>query len=323
MANETALDPKQQQGRILASTPPSKRRSRRDIYYWLESLAVFSHSVSLSFTASMYSICWTFLSLWPLLLIYLVWMIIDKAFVSGRIRTQMWLRKLAPYNWFCNYFPIRLHKTAELDPNGSYIFGYHPHGILSLGAFGAFGTEGAHFSELFPGLSMSVLTLNSNFYVPLYRDYLLALGVMSVSRSSCVNLLKRGNGSSVLIVIGGAQEKSACSSWHQQAYIYDQVDNNPRSRIYRCQAIIKRVAGFTIPLFYGQGFFNRTFGLMPWRKPINIVVGEPLKLPKKDNPTYEELDTAHTEYIRRLRNIWDTYKDEFLPDRNAELELAF
>lgn len=65
---------------------------------------------------------------------------------------------------------------------------------------------GADFSKLFPGINVSVLTLNSNFYVPVYRDYLMALNINSVSKKSCVSILSRKPGDSVLIVIGGAQE---------------------------------------------------------------------------------------------------------------------
>jgi len=39
------------------------------------------------------------------------------------------------------YFPVQLHKTADLDPAGTYVFGFHPHGILCLSAWVSFATE--------------------------------------------------------------------------------------------------------------------------------------------------------------------------------------
>ena len=42
--------------------------------------------------------------------------------------------------------------------------------------------------------------------MPFYRDILLALGVCSVSKQSCSNILKRGPGSAITIVVGGAAE---------------------------------------------------------------------------------------------------------------------
>jgi hypothetical protein len=42
-------------------------------------------------------------------------------------------------------------KTVDLDPNRSYLFGSHPHGLLCAGAFCAFATDALNFTELFPG----------------------------------------------------------------------------------------------------------------------------------------------------------------------------
>lgn len=42
--------------------------------------------------------------------------------------------------------------------------------------------------------------------MPFYRDILLALGVCSVSKKSCSNILKGGPGMAITIVVGGAAE---------------------------------------------------------------------------------------------------------------------
>jgi hypothetical protein len=66
--------------------------------------------------------------------------------------------------WFCSwwfdfkdYFPITLIKTEGLNPDGKYIFGYHPHGIISFGAFSTFGTDGCGFGDLFPGIRVHLV----------------------------------------------------------------------------------------------------------------------------------------------------------------------
>ena len=87
----------------------------------------------------------------------------------------------------------------------NYIFGYQPHGIISIGAFGCFSTDdgvqggvdgqgyacvsGGGFGRLFPGIRNTLLTLEGNFRVPFYREYLLAMGLGSVSKWSCEALL--------------------------------------------------------------------------------------------------------------------------------------
>ena len=111
-----------------------------------------------------------------------------------------WLRRMPLYKWFAGYFPITLHKTAELPPDRRYLFAYHPHGAFSLGAVCGFGTDGAHVSKLFPGIRPHLLTLHSNFNWPIFRDYLMALGMASVSRESCETILRGKPGSAIVIV---------------------------------------------------------------------------------------------------------------------------
>ena len=62
------------------------------------------------------------------------------------------------------------------------------------------------FSKTFPGIVPHLLTLTSNFRVPFYRDIILAMGICSVSKESCSNILKGGPGQSITIVVGGAAE---------------------------------------------------------------------------------------------------------------------
>jgi 2-acylglycerol O-acyltransferase 2 len=84
--------------------------------------------------------------------------------------------------------------------------GYHPHGIISMGAFANFATEANCISELLPGIDCRLMTLASNFNIPLYRDFLLSLNITSVSRKSIERILDKGPGHSCMIVIGGAAE---------------------------------------------------------------------------------------------------------------------
>lgn len=87
-----------------------------------------------------------------------------------------WVRRWTVWKHYCSYFPIRLVKTAELDPKRNYLFGCHPHGILSSGAFGNFATEGNNVSQVFPGIKSHLLTLEGHYHFPLYREYLMCSG---------------------------------------------------------------------------------------------------------------------------------------------------
>lgn len=48
---------------------------------------------------------------------------------------------------------------------------------------------GGGFGRLFPGIRNTLLTLDGTFRIPFYREYLLAMGLASVSRKSCDALL--------------------------------------------------------------------------------------------------------------------------------------
>ena len=96
----------------------------------------------------------------PAILSYLFWFLVfDFRRSSKGGRRWNALRNLSSWNYYRDYFPVRLIKTAQLSPEKNYIFGYHPHGIMCAGAWCNFATEATGFSKLFPGLTPHLLTL--------------------------------------------------------------------------------------------------------------------------------------------------------------------
>ncbi|CUM49422.1 unnamed protein product [Debaryomyces tyrocola] len=107
-----------------------------------------------------------------------------------------------------------------------YIFGYHPHGVISMGVMGAFATNvirnepfqppfsflkpffhyPSKYTRLLPGIgNIFLLTLTTQFTLPFYRDYLMGLGLTSASYKNIKSLINNGD-NSVCLVVGGAQE---------------------------------------------------------------------------------------------------------------------
>jgi 2-acylglycerol O-acyltransferase 2 len=103
--------------------------------------------------------------------------------------------------------------------------------------------------------------------------------------------------------------------------IYDQFQPEQHPKIHKFQLLVKKVLGFTIPLFHARGVFNYDVGLMPYRRPMNIVVGRPVRVAQNPRPEQEEIDRIHEQYIQELERIWDTCKDEFAPKRKEELQI--
>jgi 2-acylglycerol O-acyltransferase 2 len=221
--------------------------------------------------------------LWPFHIAYVVYLCKDTSSENGGRRYE-WFRRLRVWNYFAGYFPVKLIKECELDPKKNYIFGYHPHGIISMGAFSNFATEATGFSQLFPGIIPSLLTLTVNFKFPIYRDIILALGIASVSRHSCEHILTSGPGKSIVIVVGGAAEsldarpgiadltlkrrlgfiKMAIRTQSDlvptfsfgENELYQQVGNDQGSCLWKIQKKLQKTVGFTLPLFHARGLFN-------------------------------------------------------------------
>ncbi|XP_071023796.1 diacylglycerol O-acyltransferase 2-like isoform X3 [Oncorhynchus clarkii lewisi] len=148
-----------------------------------------------------------FTSLWPLPTLYFIWQLKDWHTPERGGRRTAFVRNWKMWKHVRDYFPMKLVKTAELNPNKNYILGCHPHGVMSMGAFTSFSTEACGFMDLFPGVRSCLCILGGIFKVPLYREYAMATGCYPVSRPSLEHLLsKSGKGNAVVIVIGGAAE---------------------------------------------------------------------------------------------------------------------
>ncbi|XWW93228.1 hypothetical protein V2A60_001160 [Cordyceps javanica] len=183
------------------------------------------------------------------------------------------------------------------------------------------------------------------------------MGVRSVSKESIRNILSKGGpkndgqGRAVTIVIGGAREsleaqpgtlrlilrgrkgfvKMALRSGADlvpvigfgENDIYDQLSPKTHPLVHKLQMFTLKVFKFTLPALHGRGLLNYDVGLMPYRRPVNVVIGKPIAVHSAPGhqPTSDEIDYYHELYIRELESLWETYKDHFVPSRVSELEI--
>ncbi|PWW76178.1 DAGAT-domain-containing protein [Tuber magnatum] len=319
--------PRRGKGRLVSGDYANNRRIRFaplniPLKRRLQTTAVLWHTFAIAIFVSLF---WFLLAIpltWPLLIPYLIYVLYSNSHRDGSspvIRSSL-LRSLPMWRLLTGYFPLNLHRSSPLPPERNYIFTYHPHGIISHGAFGHFCTEGTTgFEKLFPGIINTLLTLDSNFRIPFYREYLLKLGLASVSRRSCEALLRgetkqswlakklpksppsqpAPGGRAITIVVGGARESLEAIPGTMRLVLkrrrgflkiairenagvvpvlsfgendlYDQTIPGSNSLIKRLQMLVKRTAGFTVPLFHARGVFNYDVGFLPYRREVNTV----------------------------------------------------
>ncbi|XP_072033450.1 2-acylglycerol O-acyltransferase 2-like [Amphiura filiformis] len=344
--------------------PSSQRKLRKVLGVELAPLSIPLHRRLETFAVSHFTFC--FLLLGPLCILLTVillftrfywvtllsyaWLIYDRDISSQGGRRVNWCRRWQMWKHMANFFPARLHKTVDLDPSQNYLMGFHPHGIMAMGAFVNFSTEGTSFSQIFPGITSYLCMLKGVFLWPYAREYLLVMGLCDVSRGSLDFILgKSGPGNMAVVVVGGAKESLEANPHIHRLYIskrkgfireaiktgafpcpiysfgesdvYDQVPSLEGSKLRKFQTIFTKVMGFAPPVFKGRGFFNYSLGLLPYRRPIDTVVGKPIPVRKIENPSREEIDEIHQKYIQRLQELFDENKTKFGINENVQLEI--
>jgi hypothetical protein len=274
-------------------------------------------------------------------------------FNKGSYRIQIF-RKLPYVKHGYDYFPIELHKECDLDPEYNYIFGVVPHGILPYGAIFGFSHK---FNELFPPLTFHLCTLKNFFYWPFTREIGLLHGFTSASRRCLHYILQnkgycKSKGQVCCIVIGGAEEmvhtepgefynlvlknrkgyaRVALETGAHLVPVFSFGENDiyntqritdVNSNYLKFQRWFKGLTTIGFPYGSGRGLFNDWFGFLPFRKPINTVVGTPIRIERVQNPTQEQVDALHEKFIDEIYKLFERHKIHFKNEKNKKIVLV-
>ncbi|KAM8965948.1 diacylglycerol O-acyltransferase 2-like protein 6 isoform 1-T1 [Sarcophilus harrisii] len=296
-----------------------------------------------------------FTKYWMLSVLTLVWLIYDWKTHSRGGRRSNWVRNWTVWKYFRDYFPVKLVKTCELPPSHNYVIASHPHGILSYGMFCNFGTESTGFSQIFPGITPSLATLEGIFWIPIVREYVMAKGICPVSRLALKYLLtEMGSGNAVIVVVGGAAEALLSKPGNNSivlnnrkgfvrlalqtgAYLvpsYSFGENEVhkqetfpdgtwlRSFQKAFQQTAKAILGLNFCTFHGRGLTKNSWGFLPFNRPITTVaVGEPIPVPKIEKPSQELVDKYHAQYIKALLKLFNEHKVQYGIPETRELTI--
>ena len=276
------------------------------------------------------------------LLAYTLWfMALDRALTGQRYSYAV--RGWRVWRWLAAFFPISLVTTARLDPAARYIFGYHPHGVVSLGAFVAIGTDAVGFSSR-TGLRTHLCTLAVNFKMPFIRELILRLGIVPASKETIRAVLRR-EGNAVAIVVGGAREalnahgggryelclstrkgfvREALRAKAQLVPVFAFGENDvfttpaPGSVLARVLSAAQRAGlrlyGYSLPFFWGTlPYTPIPGGVQPKPVALTVVVGAPLALPdvRPDAITSALVDEWHAKYVAALTDLFEAHKARY------------
>ncbi|XP_039270380.2 2-acylglycerol O-acyltransferase 2-A-like [Styela clava] len=282
-----------------------------------------------------------FTRIWPLSVIYLVYMWFDWKTPERGGRPIYAIKNWGIWYGMRDYFPIKIHKTADLDPRRNYLLICYPHGVLCPGTFLNLTSAVTDTHKLFPGFDSYLTMLPFWFRIPLFRDYILSGSLVSSTKASIKHLITKPKGGNLVgILPGGAPEsldarpgdvkiivrqrmgfvKMAkvhgvplvpCFSFGDHE-LWDQAENPPGSKLRKFQEFSMKYLDVAFPAFHARGIFQYNYGLLPRRRPLNFVVGAPIEVEKDPNPSSEELVALREKYIEKLEELFNKHKTKYL-----------
>jgi 2-acylglycerol O-acyltransferase 2 len=239
---------------------------------------------------------------------------------------------------FWNVIKRRLHivlrPTVDL-PKGKYVVAIAPHGILPFGSMFAFFSNVANVKNVLPNLNMRCLAASFCFYIPIYRDILLAAGVCDAARYNARYLLDHDY--SLALVPGGATEALYAGVGKHTLYInkrlgFVRLAMQTKSQIIPVYGFGENDTWETVEVSSAfvtafRARWQRIFGIslpfvahiFPRRTKVNVVLGAPVTVPHIENPTDDECRAALEVYKKALSELWHAHKDEYARERTQDL----
>jgi len=253
----------------------------------------------------------------------------DRSELTAEGRYWPWFAEHPLWKKIFAWFPGSIQYEAPLSAEKQYIFGSHPHGVMSLhhAMLAANATEKKDdqglpeggFYQVSPGKSRRDLGASVVFRIPFYRDLLLWLGVVDASRTVAKKVLKSGK--SLLILVGGEQEQLRSQVGEHTVFIKDRKGFVKLALEHGTSIVPAYTFGET-DLYYNSTFL---YGLRMWlmknfrvaitfssfipnKVPLVTCFGRPIEVPRVENPTKEQINEYHQKYIDELARVFEKNK---------------
>lgn len=261
----------------------------------------------------------------PLVVLYLP-SYIDGSEKSGK-RVSAWVQRWSLWRFVQRYFSLSMVATAgKLDPSKQYVIGCHPHGFIPVATMVALLTKVCNATDVLGGIKLRTLAASFCFYVPAYRDLLLAGGVIDAARYNARQALD--DGYSIALVPGGATEalyagKEVLVLKHRLGFVRLAMETGADLvPVYsfgetRCYDQLSTVLPFVKPV---QVKFQKIFGLslplvtniIPKRVKVTLVVGKPIPVTKNHSPSYHEVKALLEVYVKAVHDLFDAHAATYI-----------
>lgn len=339
--------------RFLRIEPP-KNGSSWMVYFCI---ATYSLLILASWIILLTFIRLLFTSYWPIPFLYYAYALLDKKTTRTGGRRIDCIYKSKYWSHLAAYFPVNLLYSSnfKLDPKENYLVNYHPHGISAFGCVSCFATNGLNLSGLFPGITARFMVHDVWFFTPILRELFLHRGDCSVDSKSIDHILSQkathGKAGNLLTLISGGLAEAdlsdprvlrlvikrrkgfvkkalihganliPCIAFGENS-VYKRVEFHPSSFMYKLQQSWNNLVGFKCPAYYGRSVLSKRLrGLIPYRRPITVVMGEPIMVKRVESPPEEQVERLHSEYIRCLERLYESQKD-LCDEYDTRLELV-
>ncbi|KAA0161299.1 hypothetical protein FNF31_03913 [Cafeteria roenbergensis] len=299
----------------------------------MASVAVVVSLIAVYFVLTALALWFDFLYFRVVFLALVAWQILlDRSPETRGGRPVSWVRRIPLFQHVIDYFPIEMVVEEPLDASKPHIIAAHPHGIIGVGVIGNFAYDpSGQVARI--GLDYRVCTVGIHFQLPLWREFIMALGFVDVSRASLNYLL--GSGRSAVVVLGGAQEALEakpgvcrlvvekrrgiirmalahgarlvpCYTWGENE-LWGQVDNPEGSWLRWGQEAFKTLFKWSPVVIVGRGMFQYSVGILPFRRRLTTVLGKPLEMPRIESPTREQIEEHQKRYIEALQALYERH----------------